>query len=93
MLNKRQDELKKLQKDHAKILQTLTMKLSSVDLYILKKCISHNVEKVVNNVISTHEKKLKNLTKSIQILFTSHKAIKNLSSYKLTEEEEEEIEV
>ena len=29
-----QDELKKLQRDHAKILQTLTMKLSSVDLYI-----------------------------------------------------------
>ena len=38
-LNKRQGKLKKLQKDHAKILQTLTMKLSSVDLHILKSCI------------------------------------------------------
>ena len=47
--DERQDELKKLQRDHAKILQTLTMKLSSVDLYILKNCIRHNVEKVVNN--------------------------------------------
>ena len=33
-LNKRQDELKKLQNNHAKTLQTLTMKLSCVDLYI-----------------------------------------------------------
>ena len=88
-LNKRQDELKKLQKDHAKILQTLTMRLSSVNLYILKKCIRHNVEKVVNNVISTHEKKLKDLTKNMQIPFTSDETIKNLSSYKLTEEEAE----
>ena len=87
-LNKLQDELKKLQKDHVKLLQTLTMKLSSVDLYILKKCIRHNVEKAVNNVlISPHEKKLKNQTKIIQIPFTSDKTIKNLSSYKLTEEE------
>ena len=60
-----------LQKDHAKILQTLTMKLSSVHLYVWKKCIRHNVEKVLNDVISTHEKKLKNLRKNIQILFTS----------------------
>ena len=88
VLNKRQDELKKLQKDQAKMLQALTMKLSSVDLYILKKCIRHNVEKAVNNVlISLHEKKLKNQTKIIQIPFTSDKTIKNLSSYKLTEEE------
>ena len=65
------------------------MRLSSVNLYILKKCIRHNVEKVVNNVISTHEKKFKNLTKNIQIPFTSDETIKNLSSYKLTEEEAE----
>ena len=48
----------------------------------------HNVEKAVNNVlISPHEKKLKKQTKIIQIPFTSDKTIKNLSSYKLTEEE------
>ena len=65
------------------------MKLSSVNLYILKKCIRRNVGKVLNNVTSTYEKKLKNLTKNIQILFTSDETIKNLSSYKLTEEEAE----
>ena len=65
------------------------MKLSSVDLHILKKCIRHNVEKAVNNVISTHEKKLKYLTKNIQIPFTLDETIKNLSSYKFREEEVE----
>ena len=51
------------------------MKLSFVDLYVLKKCVRHNVEKAVNNVILTHEKKFKNLTKIIQILFTSDQTI------------------
>ena len=37
VLNKRQDELKKLARNHANILQTLTIKLSSVDLYIYRK--------------------------------------------------------
>ena len=36
-LNKRQEELKRLEKDYGKILQNLTVKFSSVDLYILKK--------------------------------------------------------
>ena len=66
-------ELKKLEKDHENALQTLSLELSSVDLYILKKCIRHNVGKAVNNVISTHEKKLKNLTKNTQIPFTAER--------------------
>ena len=37
----------------------------------------------------TLEKKLKNLTKNTQIPLTSDELIKNLSSYKLTEEEVE----
>ena len=61
--------------------------MSSVDLYILKKCIKHNVGKAVNNLISSHEKKLKNLTKNTQIPFTSEETIKKLSSYKLTDDE------
>ena len=68
------------------------MKLPPVDLYILKKCIRHNVGKAVNNVISTHKKKLENLTRNTQILFTTDEKTttkKNLSSCKLTEEEVE----
>ena len=68
------------------------MKLPPVDLYILKKCIRHNVGKAVNNVISTHKKKLENLTRNTQILFTTDEkttTTKNLSSCKLTEEKVE----
>ena len=36
-----------------------------------------------------HEKKFKNLTKNIQVPFTSDVTIKDLSSYKLTEEKAE----
>ena len=36
-LNKHQDELKKLENNHSNILQTLTMKLPSVNLHIFKK--------------------------------------------------------
>ena len=49
-----QDELKKLKTDHVNILQILTMKLSSINLYILKRCFFHNVANVVNKVIPTH---------------------------------------
>ena len=41
----------------------------------MKKCIQHNVGKAVNKVISTQEKKLRNLTKNTQILFTSDETI------------------
>lgn len=58
-------------KDHAKILQTL---------YVLKSCIRHNDGKAVNSVISTHDKKLKNLTKYSQIWFKSEETIKNFLS-------------
>ena len=40
---------------------------------------------------ATHEKKFKNLTKNIQVPFTSDVTIKDLSSYKLTEEKKAEI--
>ena len=44
-LNKRQGELKKLGKDHAKILETLSMKLPSIDLHILKDVLGIMLEK------------------------------------------------
>ena len=62
------------------------MKFSFVDLYILKKCIRHNVGKAVNNIISTNKKKFYKLTKDKQIQFTIDQW-NNRSGYKLIEEE------
>ena len=86
-IKKREGELRKLKTNHDNILNDLTLKLTSIDIYILKRCINHNVQNPVKNVIKTHGKKLRNLTKNIQLPFTSNETIKNFSRYKLTEAE------
>ena len=86
-LKKREGELRKLKINYDNILKDLRLKLTSIDIYIVKRCINHNVQNAVKNVIKTHEKKLRNLTKSIQLPFTSDETIKNFASYKLTEAE------
>ena len=86
-LKKREGELRKLKIDYDNILKDLRLKLTSFDIYIVKRCINHNVQNAVKNVIKTHEKKLRNLTKNIQLPFTSDETIKNFSRYKLTEAE------
>ena len=78
---------KKLKIDYNNILKDLTLKLMSIDIYILKRYINHNVQNAVKNVIKTHEKKLRNLTKNMQLQFTADETIKNFSRYKLTEAE------
>ena len=84
-LKKREGKLQKLKIDYDNILKDLKLKLMSIDIYILKRCINHNFQNAVKNVIKTHEKELRNLTKNIQRLFTSDETIKNFSLYKLTE--------
>ena len=86
-LKKQEGELGKLKIDYDNILKDLALKLTSIDIYILKRYINHNVQNAVKNVIKTHEKKLRNLTKNIQLPFTSDETIKNFSRYKLTEAE------
>ena len=64
------------------------LKLTSVDICcILKKCINDKVQSADQNVIKTHEKKVRNLNKNIQLPFTSDETIKNFSRYKLTKAE------
>ena len=79
ILKKRKGKLRKLKLDYDNILKDLALKLTSVDIYILKRCINHHVQNAVKNVIETHEKKLRNLTKNIQLPFTSDETIKNFS--------------
>ena len=61
--------------------------LSSTDKYIIQHLIDQNIQKMVKLTIKTHEKKLKNLTKTSVLLFTSTDTVLNLPSVKLTEEE------
>ena len=61
------------------ILKDLTLKLTSVNIYFLKKCTNPNVQNAIKNAIKTHEKKPRNLTKNIQLPFTSDETIKSLT--------------
>ena len=63
----------------------------SIDIYILKRCINHNVQNAVKNVIKIQEWKLRNLIKKIKLPFPSDGTIKNFSRYKLTEAETSKI--
>ena len=56
----------------------------SIGIYILKRCTNHNVQNPFKNVIKTNEKKLRNLTKNMQLPFTPDETIKNFSRYELT---------
>ena len=58
------------------------------DKYIIQHLIDWNVQQMVKLTIKTHEKKLKNLTKNSVLPFTSTDTVLNLSSIKLTDEEQ-----
>ena len=62
-LKKREGQLRKLKTNYDNILKDLTLKLTSIDIYILKKCINHNVQNAVKNVIKTQESKETKLRK------------------------------
>ena len=66
----RRCELRKLKIDYDNILKDLTLKLTSI-----------NDQNAIKNVIKTHEKKLRDLTKNMQLAFTSHETIKNFSHH------------
>ena len=59
----------------------------SVDWYLLNKALKNNVDKNISKAISTHRKKLKNLTKNAELPFSPNETVNNLSSYKLTNDE------
>ena len=49
--------------------------------------MKNNVDKNISKVISTHRKKLKNLTKNAELPFSPSETVNNLSSCKLTDDE------
>lgn len=61
--------------------------LNSVDWYLLQKVLNINVDKDISKVISTHRKKLKNLTKNTVLPFSPNEIVNNLSSLNLTDDE------
>ena len=54
--------------------------LSSVDKFILDNVVKKNGDKTTKTTMKTHEKKLRNLTKSLSLPFTTAETVHNLSS-------------
>ena len=61
--------------------------MSSVDNFILDNVVKRNVGKVTKTTMKTHERKLRNLTKSLSLPFTAADTVHNLSSKLLTTDE------
>ena len=88
-IKKREKEYRKLVFERDKLHSEIKAVVTTVEMYVLSKAIQRNLKKKEREWIQTHEKKLKNMTKNEILPFTASDTIHNLSSYRLTSEEEE----
>ena len=86
-INKRNTELRSLKRDLSNYEREIGRVLSSVDKFILDNVVKKNVDKITKTTMKTHDKKLRNLTKSLSLAFTSTETVHNLSSKLLTTDE------
>jgi hypothetical protein len=86
-LNKRINEKKLLDKELENLKSQVRKNSSSLQWYLLTKTINNNIKKKELSIITTHEKKLRSLTKSTSIPFKHQNVIKNISSYSLQHDE------
>ena len=78
-IKKRKKELCSLRKDAVVYEKDFAKVLSSIDKYILDNAIKKNVYKCAVKTIKTHEKKLRNLTKNVTLLFTDTEICLNVT--------------
>ena len=86
-IKKRSKELRKLEADLANKGDEIKGILNSLDWLILNKALNKNIDKQISKTLSTHRKKLKNLTKNKSIPFSHQETVTNLSSHKLSDDE------
>ena len=88
-IQKRISEEKKLKNNLEKERSKIKEILSAIDWYFINKAIRKNVTKFMTKHLETHEKKMKNLTKNSVLPFTGKDTIRNLSTYTLSQREED----
>ena len=86
-VNKRNKERRSLKRDLSNEEREIARVLSSVDKFILDNVVKKNVNKITKITMKTHEKKLRNLTRSISLPFTTAETLHNLLSKLLTTDE------
>ena len=88
-IKRRQREYRKLVFERDKIHKEIKGILTSIELYVVEKAIRRNVKDEERKTAVIHEKKLKSLTKNEALPFSARDTIHNISSYRLTPDEEE----
>ena len=86
-IHKRIRERNDFDKKIRNIETTIRSKFNTADWVIIKKLLVRNIKKSKQSIITTHEKKLRNLTKNRSNPFTHEEVVKNISSKHLSLEE------
>ena len=84
---KRWKEQRKISCDLTEKTDELKSILNPLDWFIVNKTLKKNVDRRINQVLLTHRKKLKNLTRNKALPFTHKETVTNLSSHKFKDEE------
>ena len=84
-------EKRKLVYDMEKFQKKVKQVLSGIEYFIFYKALHRNIDREVQNIVKTHQKKLKTLTKHCVLPFDSKDVVTNISSYTLTQDESEAL--
>ena len=84
---RRIDDKQKLDVERDNVEKKVRGILTGLEWYLLNKALQKNINKEVDNIVTTHQKKLENLTKNNMLPFTHEEVVNNLSSVNLTSEE------
>ena len=86
-LHKRCREQKNLHVDLEKKIQFIRSRCDGITWFLLYKSIQRNVKKEESNILKTHQKKLRNLTRNTMLPFELYDVVTNLSKDQLNVKE------
>ena len=86
-LHKRCREQKNLHVDLEKKIQFIRSRCDGITWFLLYKSIQRNVKKEESNILKTHQKKLRNLTRNTILPFEPYDVVPNLSKDQLNVKE------
>ena len=81
--HKRCQEQKNLPVDLEKKIQFIKSRCNGITWFLLYKSIQRNAKKEGSNILKTHQKKLRNLTRNTMLPFELDDVVTNLSKYRL----------
>ena len=81
-LQRRCREEKNLHVDLEKKIQFIRSRCDGITWFLLYKSIQRNVKKEESNILKSHQKKLRNLTRNTMLPFEPYDVVTNLSKYR-----------